>query len=196
MVTAAGAKAPAFDHAAVARALSGVLEHTSGSALPVSLRQAQLSDDLVHLTGQVDKKSFDCNVKTLQCRAFDTLAPTPNLLLSPDGRWAAFTRDDNLFVREIATGHERQLTTDGAPYYSWAKLPDNSFNTVVRQKSGAKPPLHETYWSPDARYLIAPRVDERKVAVYPFLEGVPTDGSQRPIVHDVRLTFTGDRDAD
>jgi dipeptidyl-peptidase 4 len=195
VVTAAGAKAPAFDHAAVARALSGVLEHTAGSALPASLRQGQLSDDLVHLTGRLDKKSFDCNVKTLQCRAFATAAPAPNLLLSPDGRWAAITRDDNLFVREIATGHERQLTTDGAPYYSWAMLPGSSMSTVVREKSRRKAPLYETYWSPDARYLIAPRVDERKVAVYPFLEGVPTDGSQRPIVHDVRLTFTGDRNA-
>ena len=111
---------------------------------------------------------------------FDTPAPTPELLRSPDGRWAAFTRGDNLFVREMATGHERQLTTDGAPFNSWAKLPDNSFNTVVRQKSGEKAPLYETYWSPDGRYLIAPRIDERKVAVYPFLEGVPTDGSHVP----------------
>ncbi len=195
LVTAEGVKSPAFDHGALTRALSKALDqHNSGKTLSALLAHAQLSDDLIHLTGLMDKKSFDCNVKTLQCRVFDTPAPTPELLRSPDGRWAAFTRGDNLFVREMATGHERQLTTDGAPYNSWAKLPDNSFNTVVRQKSGEKAPLYETYWSPDGRYLIAPRVDERKVAVYPFLEGVPTDGSQRPIVHDVRLTFTGDRD--
>jgi dipeptidyl-peptidase 4 len=195
VVTAQGVKSPAFDHAGLRQALSKVLDqHSSSQALPVLLAHAQLSDDLIHLTGQIDKKSYDCNVKTLQCRAFDTPAPTPGLLRSPDGLWAAFTREDNLFVREMATGHERQLTTDGAPYNSWAKLPDNSFNTVVRQKSGEKAPLYETYWSPDGRYLIAPRVDERKVGIYPFLEGVPTDGSQRPIVHNVRLTFTGDRD--
>ena len=87
----------------------------------------------IHLTGAMDKKSFDCNVKTLQCRVFDTPASTPELLRSPDGRWAALTSEDNLFVREMATGHERQLTTDGAPYYSWAMLPGNSFSTVVRR---------------------------------------------------------------
>jgi dipeptidyl aminopeptidase/acylaminoacyl peptidase len=106
----------------------------------------------------------------------------------------AFARDDNLFVREAASGQERQLTMDGAPYYSWGRLPDSSFNTVVRQKSGAETPPYETYWSPDSRYLIAPRIDERRVAIYPFLESVPTDGSRRPIVHNVRMAFTGDRD--
>jgi dipeptidyl-peptidase 4 len=194
VVTAAGAKSAAFDHAGLARALSQALgEHSSGKALPKSLTHAQLSDDLARLTGRVDKKSVDCNLKTLQCRAFDTPAPAPELLPSPDGHRVAFTRDDNLFVREVATGEERQLTTDGAPFYSWAHLPDNSFTTVVRQKSGEKAALYETYWSPDGRYLIAPRIDERKVAVYPFMEGVPTDGSQRPIIHPARLTFNGDR---
>jgi dipeptidyl-peptidase-4 len=195
VVTAAGAKSPAFDHAGLTRALSNALgAQTFGKALPVSLTHAQLSDDLTHLTGQVGKTSIACNLRTLQCRAFDTPALAPKLLPSPDGRWAALIRDDNLFVLEIATGHERQLTTDGAPLYSWAGFPDNTLNAVVRQKSGLKTPPYETYWSPDGRYLIAPRIDERKVAIYPFVEGVPTDGSQRPIIHDVRLVFTGDRD--
>jgi dipeptidyl-peptidase 4 len=196
VVTAAGAKSPAFDHAGLARALSEVLgkQGSGKEALPSSLTHVQLSDDLTHLTGQIDQKSIDCNVKTLHCRAFDTPAPAPELLPSPDGRWAALTRDDNLFVREVTSGHERQLTTDGAPFNSWAKQPDKSFNTVVRQRSGQKTPPYETYWSPDGRYLIAPRVDERKVAGYPFVEGVPTDGSERPIIHNVRLQFMGDRD--
>jgi dipeptidyl-peptidase-4 len=194
VVTPAGAKSAAFDHAGLAQALSQVLgEHSSGKALPASLTHAQLSDELTHLTGQVDNKSVDCNLKTLQCRAFDTPAPAPELLPSPDARSVAFTRDDNLFVREVATGHERQLTTDGAPFYSWARFPDNSFTTVVRQKSGLKAALYETYWSPDGRYLIAPRIDERKVAVYPFVEAVPVDGSSRPFIHEARLTFNGDR---
>jgi dipeptidyl-peptidase 4 len=195
LVTAAGVKSPAFDHAALARALSAVLgDERAGNASLASLTHVELSDDLTHLTGQIDKKSVECNLKTPQCRAFDTPAPAPELLRSADGRRAALVRDDNLFVREMDTGDERQLTTDGAPFYSWAKLPDNSFNTLVRQKSAAKTPPYETYWSPDGRYLIAPHIDERKVANYPFVEGVPMDGSQRPIIHDVRMQFTGDRD--
>jgi dipeptidyl aminopeptidase/acylaminoacyl peptidase len=195
LVTAAGKKSPAFDHPAVARALSAALGDESGAEAPLaSLIHAQISDDLTQLTGEIGKRSVECNVKTLQCRVTDTAAPSPELLRSPDGRRAALVRDDNLFVREMDTGVERRLTADGVPFYSWAGFPDNTLNAVVRQKSAAKTPPYETYWSPDGRYLIAPHIDERKVAVYPFVEGSPTDGSQRPIIHDVRLEFNGDRD--
>jgi dipeptidyl-peptidase 4 len=57
VVTAVGAKAPAFDQAGLARALSEALgEPSSGKSLPVSLTHGRLSDDLTHLTGQIDKR--------------------------------------------------------------------------------------------------------------------------------------------
>lgn len=193
VVTAHGVKSPAFNHERIAQALSRTLGAPPvAGGLPAPLAHAELSDDLVHLTGQVGGKSFDCNVKRAQCRVFDTPAPPPELLPSPDGRWAAFARDDNLFVREMATGHERQLTSDGAAFYSWLKVPESALTTVTREKSGAKAPPFATYWSPDGRYLIAPRIDERTVAVDPVVEWVPTDGSRRPIVHPVRVAFVGD----
>ena len=194
LVRATGEKSPAFDHARLAQGLSEALSDPNlAKAVPASLTHVQLSDDLKSLRGQVDKQFIDCDLRTYQCRVTGPL-PANKFLASPDGRLLAFARDDNLFVREAASGQERQLTMDGAPYYSWGRLPDSSFNTVVRQKSGAETPPYETYWSPDLRYLIAPRIDERRVAIYPFLESVPTDGSRRPIVHNVRMAFTGDRD--
>lgn len=123
-----------------------------------------------------------------------TARPDASLLVSPDGKRVAFARNDNLFVRDLASGAETQLTTDGAPYYSWAKMPDGSLMTVVLRKTGMKVPPYNTSWSPDGRYLIAPRIDERKVAVDPFVEWVPQDGSRRPIVHDVKSAFTGDKE--
>jgi hypothetical protein len=39
---------------------------------------------------------------------------------SPDGRLTAFLRNDNLWVREIATGKETQLTTDGVKDHGYA----------------------------------------------------------------------------
>jgi dipeptidyl-peptidase 4 len=195
LVDAAGRKSAPFDHARLAQALSQPTADSSNArALPSSLTQVHLTDDLGSLTGKLEKRSIDCNLRTYQCQAYETpLAPT-RYLPSPDGRLLAFTRSDNLFVREAATGIERQLTTDGAPYYSWAKLPDGSFNTLVRRRSGLETPPYETYWSPDGRYLITARIDERKLAPYAFVEMAPTDGSHRPIIHDVRMAFTGDRD--
>lgn len=38
---------------------------------------------------------------------------SPHELRSPDGKYAAYTRDNNLFVRVIASGEEIALTSDG-----------------------------------------------------------------------------------
>lgn len=192
LVTAKGAKSPAFDHAAITSALREALGEQSSLA---ALADVQIGGDVSSLSGRVGQRSVDCNLRSPKCQASDAPAPNLELLPSPDGRQAVLTRDDNLFVRDMATGEERQLTSDGAPYYSWGKMPDDMFGTVARQKSGLKRPPFQTYWSPDARYLIALRLDERKVTPYPFVEWVPTDGSRRPIVYQSRLSFTGDREA-
>src|SRR5262249_52895053 len=41
------------------------------------------------------------------------------LTLSPDGKRGAFVRDWNLWVRDIETGQERTLTTDGVKYFGY-----------------------------------------------------------------------------
>ena len=40
--------------------------------------------------------------------------------VSPDGRKAAYIKDYNLWVRDIATGKETQLTTDGIKDFGYA----------------------------------------------------------------------------
>ena len=123
-------------------------------------------------------------------------APTaPELLPSPDGRRALLTHDHNLFVRDLRSGEEHALTTDGAPTWSWAGEPYYaSFVKLATLNEDIKSPPFQTYWSPDGRYVIAPRVDERGVKLWPYVEWVPIDGSQRPIVHNVRSPLPGDRE--
>src|SRR3954452_12896694 len=58
--------------------------------------------------------------------------------VSPDLRWAAFRRGDDLWLREIATGLERALTTDGAPQYAYAKSPDMNLTPVTLERRGIK----------------------------------------------------------
>ena len=71
---------------------------------------------------------------------------------SPDGKRAVFLRDWNLWVREIATGAEKQLTTDGVKDYGYAT--DNagwihSDHAIV-------------VWSPDSKMLATFQQDQRK----------------------------------
>ena len=74
-------------------------------------------------------------------------------VLSPDGKKAAFIRDYNLWVRNVATGAETQLTTDGVKDYGYAT--DNA-----GWKSSDRPILG---WSPDSRKIVTNQQDERNV---------------------------------
>ena len=73
--------------------------------------------------------------------------------LSPDGRRAAFIRNYNLWVRDVATGRETQLTTDGIKDFGYAT--DNA--GWIRS---ANPIL---VWSPDSRKIATFQQDERRV---------------------------------
>jgi hypothetical protein len=73
--------------------------------------------------------------------------------LSPDGRRGAFIRDWNLWLRDSATGKERQLTRDGVKYFGHAT--DNA------GWSGSDRAI--VSWSPDSKKLVTQQQDEREV---------------------------------
>ncbi len=73
--------------------------------------------------------------------------------LSPDGKRAAFIRGYNLWVRDVATGRETQLTTDGQKDFGYAT--DNA--GWIRSN---RPVLA---WSPDSRRIATFQQDERGV---------------------------------
>ena len=73
--------------------------------------------------------------------------------MAPDGKKGVFIKDWNLWVRDIATGAERQLTKDGVENFGYAT--DNagwtrSANAVV-------------LWSPDSKKIATQQQDERNV---------------------------------
>ena len=75
-----------------------------------------------------------------------------NEVLSPDGAKAAFIKDYNLWVRDVATDKLTQLTTDGVQYFGYAT--DNagwkhSDDAILR-------------WSPDSKKIATFQQDERK----------------------------------
>jgi dipeptidyl aminopeptidase/acylaminoacyl peptidase len=72
---------------------------------------------------------------------------------SPDGKKEAFIRDWNLWIRDVATKQERQLTTDGTKDFGYAT--DNA-----GWASSDRPIL---LWSPDSRKISTQQQDERNV---------------------------------
>ena len=75
------------------------------------------------------------------------------LAMSPDGTKGAFIRNWNLWVRDIRTGQERALTTDGVKDFGYAT--DNAGWTGSDQAI--------LLWSPDSRKIATQQQDERNV---------------------------------
>jgi len=73
---------------------------------------------------------------------------------SPDGKRTVFIKDYNLWVRDVATGKETQLTTDGVKDFGYAT---NNAGWV----HGPNPIV---LWSPDSKKIATFQQDERNVS--------------------------------
>lgn len=88
-----------------------------------------------------------------------------NITLSPDKKWAAYTRkDNNLYIWNIATAKETALTTDGSStilngYASWVY-----YEEILGRASRYK----AFWWSNDSKHICFMRFDESQVPVFPI----------------------------
>ena len=87
-----------------------------------------------------------------------------NVTLSPDGKWAAFTLNNNLYAIEVDSKKQITFTTDGSDvilngYASWVY-----FEEILGRASRYK----AFWWSPDSKKIVYMRFDDTKVPVYPI----------------------------
>jgi dipeptidyl-peptidase 4 len=107
-------------------------------------------------------------------------------LISPNGRRAAILRDHNVWVRDIETGKEKALTTDGTETHAYADRPATL--RAMRAKLGLQA---EGIWSPDSRRFLTLQADDRHVPELAMVDFVPTEGL-RPQVSSNRTSLPGD----
>lgn len=112
--------------------------------------------------------------------------------VSPNGKWTAFVRDHNLFVR-YQTGTVVQLTDNGKPGDDYATpLPD--LRTLVAEgvtngDNVKEPPA--VFWSPDSSELITYRLDSRNAGRYTSIQFVPPH-QLRPIAYNYVYPLPGE----
>lgn len=178
-----GTSQPAFDHAALRNALAAITDADAFAALELleaDGRKAQLA---------IERKRY--RFDGIELTAEQDALSTPSEILSPDGRKAAFRRDGDVWLRNVGTGVEQRLTSTGAPHFEWAKSPDQSLETLYLRRRGiVLPPI--LIWSTDSRKIFTYQLDERDVRSMPLVQTVPDDGSKRPVLHELRIAFTGD----
>jgi dipeptidyl aminopeptidase/acylaminoacyl peptidase len=107
-----------------------------------------------------------------------TSPPIPSI--SPDGKKAIFICDWNLWVKDIATGRERQLTTDGVKNFGYA-------TSNAGWTTSAAPALS---WSPDSKKIATQQQDERKVGDM-YLVETPVNGGH-PVLRAWKYPLPGD----
>jgi dipeptidyl aminopeptidase/acylaminoacyl peptidase len=92
--------------------------------------------------------------RTLDSAALVSRPDVPrNATRSPDGKRAAFIREWNLWVRDLATAEEKQLTTDGVKDFGYAT--DNA--GWIRSDRAI------LLWSPDSKRIATFQQDDRPV---------------------------------
>ena len=113
-------RVPAFDHIRLAAALSAVTGGiVESDRLP--FQSVDLAADGRSVTVAVRTQRYNCNLTNYTCtKASPSPQVPPNASISPDGKWAVFIRDYNLWSREVATGADTPLTTDGVKDFGYA----------------------------------------------------------------------------
>jgi len=164
---AAKSRVAAFDQQKLASALSGATGQSyTASMLPFQTIGFAAGGDI---TFQADGKRWKYDNKSNQLSADTSRATSAerqqgqgrggrrgggNEVLSPDGKRAAFIKNYNLWVRDVKTGQQTQLTTDGIKDFGYAT--DNAGWT----HSDAPVLL----WSPDSKKIATFKQDQRNVS--------------------------------
>jgi dipeptidyl-peptidase-4 len=87
---------------------------------------------------------------------------------SPDGRRIAFVRAQDLYVLDVAKGHETRLTSDGRENTTLNGIVDWVYGEEIWDR---EPRAY--WWSPDSSHLAYYRFDERSVGIYSLLNDSP-----------------------
>lgn len=143
----------AFDQVRLANEMSRITELELN---PWNLRITSVNFDesLDHVSFQFRGEHWSCDLETYDCTTERRENHSVSMSLSsPDGKWAAYTKDYNMWVRNLETGEDYQLTTDGVEHHSYGT---NNHGWWRSESPVLK-------WSPDSEKITTYRLDERGV---------------------------------
>jgi dipeptidyl aminopeptidase/acylaminoacyl peptidase len=174
---ATGRQSPAFDPASMQAALAAaqrVAPNTPGPAIA----DLDIKPDGSGIVVNTPSGSFACDAPKVT-RCAERSAPLgADFVVSPDGAGAVLRRGNDLWLRNLSTGADKQLTTDGEANFGYGDIDGwRDLRLVARRRNAEPTPLLGVRWSPDGRYIIALRQDLRPFPERPLVtEYVPPDG--------------------
>ncbi|MFA5302576.1 MAG: DPP IV N-terminal domain-containing protein, partial [Bacteroidales bacterium] len=176
-------RTPLFDH----KILAASLAKASGkevSANKLMLERLQVNPTMDTLRFIFERQKWAYLVKKNRLIAEEKISNPPpgphwtvvdeekdaGPVVSPDGKFTAFIKDNNIFIKDIVTGKEKQISIDGTDgnYYS-------SYIT----------------WSPDSRKLASNKIRPAKKRYIYYVESSP-ESQLQPILHQLEYAKPGD----
>ncbi len=140
---------PAFDQPKLAAALSSA-SGTNYEPFALPFAQFTFEDGDRAISFDIGNRRWKCDTPGTKCTSANR-NEIADSVLSPDGKRAAFIRDFNLWVRDVVSGKETQLTKDGVKDFGYAT--DNAGWTRSN-----RPVL---LWSPDSKKIATFQHDGR-----------------------------------
>lgn len=178
----------AFDHYKLASALS---EATDSAFVHYklgleNLKFRQNTEVLYFWLGE--KERWVYNRITSELTGPEDVKPDPiDEIKSPDGKWVAFSKNENLWVKNIENGEKKQLSRDGEKDFGYAVNPEGCCSEITNRREERKEdPI--LLWSPGSDKIATLRLDEREVKNLYLIE--TKEG--RPKLHRYKYALPGD----
>lgn len=164
---------PAFHHDRLAAALAMASKREIlSSKLPFEEFEFVGSGKAIRF--RIGEEDWNCSLDRYECKPAPDKKRDRFETPSPNGQWAAFVKDHNLFLRYVSTGQVVQLTTDGVAGWDYAtELP--SLGQMVEQGTENLKQQAAVFWSPDSSKLATYRLDSRNSGRFTSLQFVPPD---------------------
>lgn len=150
--SATGASAPAFDQ----KALAAAIDKANPKGKPADADKLNVSGikrDGLALQLDFGGNTYRCDTNDCVLLEKPKISKEPGAA-SPDGKREAFIRDWNLWVRDMSTGEEMQITFDGEKNYGYA-----TDNAGWKHTDEAI-----LVWSPDGQKIATFQQDQRKTS--------------------------------
>ncbi|MGA2261111.1 MAG: DPP IV N-terminal domain-containing protein [Acidobacteriota bacterium] len=196
-------RAPAFDHAKLAAALSAAAGATY-NAQQLPFQSIDISSDGKTVSFDIATRRWSCDVMGANCAAAgDAIGArgaggrggggrgsgggggrgggAGNAVTSPDGKRATYIRDWNLWLRDVETNQEKQLTSDGVKYFGYAT--DNA--------GWSSSDRAIVLWAPDSKKIATYQQDEREVGEM-YLVSTPVNPVTHPALRVSKFPLPGD----
>ncbi|WP_204344106.1 S9 family peptidase [Psychroserpens algicola] len=148
-----------FDHQKLAEAITKV---TNKTVSPNQLELSQIKKDSKMLLFSSEEIQYELNLKTYELKIKPPEKEeeeNPLESTSPDGKWIAYTKDYNLFIKSTENEEEHQLSFKGQKDYEYATW--YGWFDKMEGENGEREKHFYVNWSEDSKWISTSIVDFR-----------------------------------